>query len=95
MSIYLIATIKAKPEHRDEVAVVLQRMVTETRKEEAAIQYDLHQGTADDNLFVFYEIWKDQEGLDAHNQQPYILEFGRLAEGKLQEAPTIHLTTKI
>ncbi|MBC9909760.1 putative quinol monooxygenase [Chitinophaga varians] len=95
MSIYLIATIKARPEHRDEVAAVLQNMVKETRKEDANVQYDLHQGTADENLFVFYEIWKDQQGLDAHNQQPYILEFGRLAQGKLQEAPQIHLTRKI
>lgn len=95
MSIYLTAVIKAKPEYRKEVAAVLQNMVKETRKEEACIQYDLHQGIEDDNLFIFYEIWKDQQGLDNHNSQPYILEFGQLAQNKLQEQPQIYLAKKI
>lgn len=95
MSIYLTAIIKTKPEHRDEVIAVLQHMVRETRKEEAWIQYDLHQGTEDENRFVFYEIWKSQEGLDSHNQQPYIQAFAGLAQDKLQEAPKIYLTKKI
>ena len=95
MRIYLTAIIKAKPEYRNEVVAILQNMVTETKKEDACIQYDLHQGTEDENLFVFYEIWKNKEGLDAHNQQPYILEFGHLAQERLQEAPQIYLTTKI
>lgn len=95
MSIYLTAIIKAKPEYREAVLEVLQQMVKETRKEEACLQYDLHQGTEDENLFVFYEIWKSREGLDAHNQQSYILAFGRMAQDKLQEAPQIHLMKKI
>jgi hypothetical protein len=33
--------------------------------------------------------------LDAHNQQPYILEFGKVAGEKLQEAPQIILMDKI
>ena len=35
--IYLTAVIKAKPEYREDVTVVLQNMVTETRKEDANI----------------------------------------------------------
>lgn len=95
MSIYLTAIVKAKPAHRGEVTAVLQNMVKETRKEAACLQYDLHQGIEDENVFVFYEIWETQEGLDLHGQQPYIVEFGRLAESKLQEAPGIYLTKKI
>lgn len=95
MNIYLTAVIKVKPDQRNEVANILQHMVMETRKEAACIRYDLHQGTEDENVFVFYEIWKDQKGLDAHNQQPYILEFGHLAKEKLEEEPHIYLTKKI
>ncbi|MCJ0743652.1 putative quinol monooxygenase [Pedobacter montanisoli] len=93
--IYLTAIIKAKPQYLDEVRAVLQRMVTETRKEKACIRYDLHQETTDENIFVFYEIWESKEGLDAHNQQAYILDFGHMAQEKLQQAPTIYLTKKI
>ena len=93
MKIYLTAIIKAKAESRDEVLSVLQNMVEQTRKEEACELYTLHQGIDDKNLFTFYEIWKSKEGLDAHNQQPYIKAFGQLAAEKLQEPPIVLLTT--
>lgn len=77
------------------VAAVLQNMVLHTRQEEACELYSLHQGIEDKNLFTFYEIWKSKEGLDAHNQQPYIKAFGELAEEKLQERPVVLLTDLI
>jgi quinol monooxygenase YgiN len=92
MKIYLTAIIKAKEEHRDEVLETLQNMVKETVKEEANELYTLHQGIEDKNQFVFYEIWKSEEGLAQHNQQPYIQAFGALVDEKLQEKPQIILT---
>lgn len=92
MKIYLTAIIKAKEEYRNEVLKVLQNMVAETQKEEANELYTLHQGIEDKNHFVFYEIWKSQEGLDHHNQQPYIKAFADLVEEQLQEKPQIYLT---
>lgn len=95
MKIYLTAVIKAKEEHQTEVLEVLQNMVKETRKEEACEHYNLHQGIEDKNQFVFYEIWKSKEGLDQHNQQPYIQAFGALIDEKLQEKPQIYITNSI
>lgn len=92
MKIYLTAVIKSKEEHRAEVLEVLQNMVKETVKEEANELYTLHQGIEDKNQFVFYEIWKNEEGLAQHNQQPYIQAFGALVDEKLQEKPQIYLT---
>ncbi|MCS3529806.1 putative quinol monooxygenase [Chryseobacterium sp. JUb7] len=92
MKIYLTAIIKTKEEHRTEVLEVLQNMVKETQKEEANELYALHQGIEDKNQFVFYEIWKSEEGLALHNQQSYIQAFGGLADEKLQEKPQIYLT---
>ncbi|WP_267404966.1 MULTISPECIES: putative quinol monooxygenase [unclassified Chryseobacterium] len=92
MKIYLTAIIKAKEEHRNEVLEVLQNMVKETVKEEANELYTLHQGIEDKNQFIFYEIWKNKEGLEQHNQQPYIQAFGALVDEKLQEKPQIYLT---
>ncbi|WP_426276592.1 putative quinol monooxygenase [Chryseobacterium sp. S-02] len=92
MKIYLTAVIKAKEEHRNEVLEVLQNMVKETVKEEANELYTLHQGIEDKNQFIFYEIWKSEEGLAQHNQQPYIQAFGTLVDEKLQEKPQIYLT---
>lgn len=95
MKIYLTAVIKAKDEFRNEVLKVLQHMVEETMKEEANELYTLHQGIEDKNQFVFYEIWKSEEGLSKHNQQPYIQDFGALVDEKLQEKPQIYLTQLI
>lgn len=92
MKIYLTAVIKTKEEYRNEVLKVLQHMVEETKKEEANELYTLHQGIEDRNQFVFYEIWKSEEGLSRHNQQPYIQDFGALIDEKLQEKPQIYLT---
>lgn len=92
MKIYLTAVIKAKEEYRAEVLEVLQNMVKETVKEEANELYTLHQGIDDKNQFVFYEIWKNEEGLAKHNEQPYIKAFGELVNEKLQEQPQIYLT---
>jgi quinol monooxygenase YgiN len=95
MKIYLTAVIKAKEEFRTEVLDVLQNMVEQTRKEEACELYTLHQGIEDKNQFIFYEIWKSEEGLFQHNQQPYILDFRTLVDEKLQEKPQIYKTNII
>jgi len=95
MKIYLTAIIQSKEEYRTEVMEVLQNMVKETRKEEANESYILHQGIEDKNQFVFYEIWKNKEGLALHNQQSYIEAFRALVDEKLQEKPRIFLTTII
>ncbi|TCC97246.1 antibiotic biosynthesis monooxygenase [Pedobacter hiemivivus] len=95
MKIYITAIIKAKEQYREEVLSILQNMVEQTHKEEACELYVLHQGIDDKNLFTFYEIWKNKEGFDAHNQKPYIKAFGQLVEEKLQEQPTVLLTELI
>lgn len=95
MKVYLTAIIKSKPEHTAEVAQVLGNMVIQTRKETACIQYDLHQSIEDKNIFVFYEIWENKQGLNLHNEQLYIREFGKLADEKLAEKPAIYLIQKI
>ncbi len=93
--IYLTAIIKVQPEYRNDLTAFLQNMVQETRKEAACVQYDLHQGIADPNTFIFYEIWHDQVGLDNHNQQEYIREFGTFSHDKLQEPTQIYLSIKV
>lgn len=95
MNIYITAVIRVKPIDKEEVLTTLLNMVKKTREEEACIRYDLHQELSDTNTFIFYEIWSNQQGLDNHNQQSYIKEFGNLIDTKLQEQPQIYITQKI
>lgn len=94
MKIYVTAIVKSKATHRTEVGAVLQNMVTQTRQEKACETYTLHQSIEDENTFVFYEIWENQEGLDLHNNQTYVKEFIALMEEKLENKPII-LKTKL
>lgn len=95
MKVYVIAIITSKPEYVSEVKNALVELMEETRKEEACIQYDLHQDKEDENRFIFYEIWENQEGLDKHNGQPHIKKFQAFANGKLQEAPVVIKSNKV
>jgi len=75
--ISITAIIKSKQENLEEVKNLVHNLVTQTKKEEACIRYDLH--TAE-NVFIIWEEWKDQAGLDIHNNQSYLLDFIKLSE---------------
>ena len=95
MKIYLTAILKAKGEKKEELLVLLQNMVENTRKEDACIKYDLQQGAEDENLFIFHEIWENSEGLEQHNQQDYIKAFISKADELLEEPTQIYLANLI
>jgi len=91
MSIYLTAILKAKKESIQELKSILDNMVLNTRKEKACEKYDLQQGMEDETVFIFQEIWKSKDGLDAHNQQSYIMEFVEKAPNLLEKPAEIYL----
>jgi len=74
MSIYLTAIIKGKADTTAALKSILLNMVSNSRREEACLQYDLHESPTD-NTFIFQEEWASQSGLDMHNQQRYIQSF--------------------
>jgi quinol monooxygenase YgiN len=95
MKIYLTVVLRVKEAHREQVKHTLQEMVRLTRLEPAAELYNLHQGIEDPNVFTFYEIWKDQGGLDAHNEQAYIKDFGPTCGAFLEGEPNLIKTILI
>lgn len=83
--ISITAIIKSKFEKVEQVQNMIHHLVTETRKEAACIRYDLH---TSENVFILWEEWTDQPGLDIHNNQPHLLDFidniADLASGPIQ-----------
>ena len=75
--ISITAILKSKSEHLNEVQNLLTHLVSETRKEAACIRYDLH---TSENVFILWEEWKDQPGLDLHNSQSYLQDFIKKTE---------------
>lgn len=95
MSIYLTAILKSKKDKIQDLKSILDNMVLNTRKEEACEKYELQQGLEDETVFIFHEIWKSKEGLDAHNQQSYIKEFAEKVPELLEEPAKIYLAKSV
>ncbi|MFC0343151.1 putative quinol monooxygenase [Epilithonimonas hispanica] len=91
MSIYLTAILKSNKESIQDLKSILDNMVLNTRKEEACEKYELQHSLDDETVFIFHEIWKSKEGLDAHNQQPYIQEFVEKVPDLLENPAEIYL----
>jgi len=75
MKIYLTVILKAKQGNSITLKSVLRNMAVHSRKEKACLQYDLFQASDDEHTFIFQEVWENQQGLDVHDEQPYIKEF--------------------
>lgn len=90
--ISITAILKSKPENLIEVQNMLTHLVTETRKEAACIRYDLH---TSDTVFILWEEWKDQVGLDLHNTQSYLVDFISKAESLVASPIQVYKTAQI
>ena len=87
--ISITAIIKSKKENVQEMHILLQHLVAETRKEIACIRYDLH---TSDNVFILWEEWKDQTGLDIHNKKSYLQDFIKQSEALISAPIKVYKT---
>ncbi|MHA3787058.1 putative quinol monooxygenase [Flavobacterium hauense] len=95
MQINITAIVKALPDRADEMQTLLQQLVEGSTKEEACIQYDLHQVAESPNVFVFHEIWQDAESLEQHTKTPHFMAFVEASVSLLAEPLTVYKTVKI
>jgi len=90
--ISITAIFKSKPENKEQLQSMLNHLVTETRKEAACVRYDLHHS---ENVFIIWEEWQDQPGLDIHNNQPYLQDFIKQSEGLVASPIQVYKTTQV
>jgi len=86
------AIFKSKPENKEQLQSMLNHLVTETRKEAVCVRYDLHHS---ENVFIIWEEWQDQPGLDIHNNQPYLLDFIAKSESLVASPIQVYKTTQV
>ncbi|KOO44208.1 putative quinol monooxygenase [Priestia koreensis] len=65
-AITINAILTAKPGKEDLLLKELQAVLEPSRAEAGCVQYVLHESMEKQGVFVFYEIWKDEEALKAH-----------------------------
>jgi len=90
--ISITAIIKSKKENTEVVKEMVHNLVSNTRKEAACIRYDLHYT---ENVFIIWEEWTDQAGLDIHNSQLYLLDFIAKSETLLATPIQVYKTTQV
>lgn len=90
--ISITAIIKSKKENIQQLQSLLNNLVTETRKEAACVRYDLHNT---ENVFIIWEEWKDQTGLDLHNNQSHLKDFIAKSETLVSAPIQVYKTTQI
>lgn len=83
-NIKIAATITVKPEHRQELLDVFRQLVAASRSEAGNVRYDLHQDIQNENRFVFFENWKDQNAVDVHGATPHFQNFLKAIDGKTE-----------
>ena len=90
MPVVVIAKLKPKPEHLDEVEQALAALVPEVHQEAGCDLYSVHR-SADE--FWFVEQWSDEAAVAGHDAGAPIQAFLQAIDGKLLEpAMVVRLT---
>ena len=83
--IALAAQVEAKPEFIEYIKNAGIEVAKLTQQEPLCIQYNFHQDNDNPAIFLFFEYWNGQEGLDAHMATDHLQAFLKDIDGKIIE----------
>jgi quinol monooxygenase YgiN len=83
--ITLAAQVEAKPEFIEYIKSAGIELAKMTQQEPGCIQYNFHQDNDNPAIFLFFEYWNGQEGLDAHMATEHLQSFLKDVEDKIVE----------
>jgi quinol monooxygenase YgiN len=72
----VLAKIRSAPGKRAELAKEFQAAFAHVENEAGTLTYILHEDTKDEDLLWFYEIYTDQEALQAHGKSEWMKAMG-------------------
>jgi quinol monooxygenase YgiN len=91
----VIAYLTAKPGKEAEALKNIRGLLAPTHTEKGCIVYDLHEMHGDPAKFVFYEVWKSAEHLNAHAKSKHLKAFRKIAPDFLAEPIELTMWRKI
>jgi quinol monooxygenase YgiN len=95
MNIHVVALMKFKENHLFDAIELLKKLVSETRKEEGCLQYDLIEDKENKGHFFMVELWETEEHLHKHSVQDHILEFRKNAIPMMESQNLVYKGMKI
>ena len=84
----VIATMRVKPAEEERALAILEGVIASSHGEEGCVKYTLHRASNEPGAFSIVEVWRSQEDLDAHFQEPHLAPIAQALE-MLVEPPRI------
>lgn len=69
------ASFFIKEDQRENFLSDTKELISETRKEEGCLAYNLYESLEERNAFIMVELWKDQAAINNHNQSSLLQTF--------------------
>jgi autoinducer 2-degrading protein len=85
LTMWVKARIKPAMRQRFLQAIEADAIASE-RDEPGCLRFNVLQDTKDENVYYFYEVYKDEAALEAHRSMPHFLAWRAVAE--VLESPT-------
>ncbi len=72
----IVAKLNIKKAFKDQFLELAEKLITNTRKEEGCLSYNLYQNSfSEDPEFMFYEEYKNEEAINIHSSSDYLVNF--------------------
>lgn len=72
----ILVELEIKPKHLDEfVAEAIRHAAYTKDKEPGCVQFDVGADKTASNVFYFYEVYADDDALDAHHHSPSLAQY--------------------
>jgi quinol monooxygenase YgiN len=89
--VVLAVTWMAKLGHESDVAVIFEKLTTESRKEPGCLMYQVHKHKTDARRFFIYEQYKDDAAMEAHRTSSHFLQLAKKDLPKIADRTEGHL----
>jgi quinol monooxygenase YgiN len=95
MNLHIVALLRFKETHLFEAIELLKKLVSETRKEEGCLQYDLVEDRENKGMFFIVELWETEEHQYRHGLQEHLLIFRQNAAPMMSSQTEVYRGKKI
>ncbi|APA68228.1 putative quinol monooxygenase [Janthinobacterium sp. 1_2014MBL_MicDiv] len=92
MTLIVVATIDAQPQHIDAVRAALETVVPPSRAESGCLRYELHLDNSIPTRFIMLEEWSDKAHLTAHYATPHFHALVAATDGKVVKIDVAELS---
>ena len=93
----LILTAKGtiKKDNREDFINMAQELITETKKEEGCISYDLYEDINDKNIITFIEAWSSKEAIEKHKNTNHFTRIAPMLDKFRETEAKVNIYEKI